>query len=263
MTASTHTLTRSRTAHTFAAEWTKLRTLRSTWTTVATSVSLSVVLAVVVASQQTSDWDGMTAVQRADIDPVAISLVGVLFTTVIFGSLAVRSITSEHSTGMIRLTFSAMPRRRSVVLVKAVIIGGLSLASALVANLLAFVAGQGILSDVGIEAEFGDPGVSRSIVFGGLAVAAAAALGIGLGGIVRRTAAGTTLLAVAIIGSQMFSVVVPEGARRFLPGSALQATVSTGQAEDLLAPVPALLTLGAYAAVALTVAAVAVGRRDV
>ena len=46
----------------------------------------------------------------------------------------IRSITSEHSTGMIRLTFSALPRRRSVLVAKAVIVGGIALVTALVAT---------------------------------------------------------------------------------------------------------------------------------
>ena len=49
------------TEHTYRAEWTKLRTLRSTWTTVVGAAVLAVALAAVVASQQAGDWDGMTA----------------------------------------------------------------------------------------------------------------------------------------------------------------------------------------------------------
>ena len=251
------------TEHTYRAEWTKLRTLRSTWTTVVGAAVLAVALAAVVASQQAGDWDGMTAAQRADIDPTASSLIGVLFTTVILGSLAVRSVTSEFSTGMIRLTFSAMPHRRRVILAKAAIVAGLALGSALVANLVAFVVGQGILSSVDASTTLGAPGVARSIVFGALAVTATTILGVGLGAIVRRTAAATTILAMAIIGTQMFSEVLPEGARRLLPGVVLQATVTGDPSADLLAPVPALLTLGAYAVVALVVATVIVNRRDV
>jgi ABC-2 type transport system permease protein len=249
--------------HTYRAEWTKLRTLRSTWTTVGGAAVLAVALGAVVASQQVGDWDGMTAAQRADIDPTASSLIGVLFTTVILGSLAVRAVTSEYSTGMIRLSFSAMPHRRRVIVSKAVIVAGLALSSALLANLVAFLVGQGILSSVDASTTLGAPGVARSIVFGALAVTATTILGVGLGAVLRRTAAATTVLAMAIIGTQMFSEILPEGARRLLPGVALQATVTGEPSPDLLAPFPALLTLGGYAAAALLVATVVVSRRDV
>lgn len=68
---------------------------------------------------------------------------------------------------------------------------------------------------------------------------------------------------MAIIGTQMFADVLPDGARRLLPGVVLQATVTGDPSPDLLAPVPALLTLSGYAALALVVAAVVVSRRDV
>jgi hypothetical protein len=93
-------------------------------------------------------------------------------------------------------------------------------------------------------------------------VTAAAVLGIGLGGILRRTAAATTAVTVAILGSQMFSVVVPTQARRYLPGAALEAAVSARPADDLLSPLAGLMTLGAYATAALIAAVVLVGRRD-
>ena len=180
---------------------------------------LAVALAAVVASQQAGDWDGMTAAQRADIDPTASSLIGVLFTTVILGSLAVRSVTSEYSTGMIRLTFSAMPHRRRVILAKAAIVAGLALGSALAANLVAFLVGQGILSSVDASTTLGAPGVARSIVFGALAVTATAILGVGLGAILRRTAAATTLLAMAIIGTRCSPRSCPRAPAACCPAS--------------------------------------------
>lgn len=248
---------------TYVAEWTKLRTLRSTWATVVGSFALSVFLAYVVASQQAGEWESMTPAQQGEIDPVATSLIGVLFATVIFGSLAVRSITSEHSTGMIRLTFSAMPQRRSVLVSKAAIVGGIALGTALAANVLSFVVGQQVMASVGVDASLGDPDAARSIVLGSLAVGATAVLGVGLGSIVRRTAIGTTVLAVAIIGSQMFAGIVPDGARKYLPGNALQATVTGERTSDLLAPVTATLTFAGYAGIALVVAVAIVNRRDV
>lgn len=250
------------TTATFHAEWTKVRTLRSTWATVLGAAGLSLLLAFIVSSTQASSWDEMSASERARFDPTSVALVGVLFTTVIFGSFAVRTIAGEHSTGMIRTTLAALPDRRRVVLAKAAIAAGLALPTSLAANLAAFLLGQHLLASTGAGATLGDPGAARAIAFGALAVSATAVLGVGLGGILRRTAAATTLLSVAIIGSQLFSVVVPTGARPYLPGTALQAAVTGTRTDDLLAPVPALLTLSAYAIVALVAAMVLVDRRD-
>jgi hypothetical protein len=247
---------------TFHAEWTKVRTLRATWATVLGSTALSLLFALIVSTTQAKDWDEMTPADRAEFDPTSVALVGVLFTTVIFGSFAVRTIAGEHTTGMIRTTFAALPNRRRVVFAKAAIAAGLALPTALAANLAAFLLGQRILASTGAETTLGSPGVARAITFGALAVSATAVLGVGLGAIIRRTAVATTLLSVGIIGSQLLSVVVPTGARPYLPGTALQAAVTGTRTADLLAPVPAMLTLGAYALAALAVAVVLVERRD-
>ncbi len=47
--------------------------------------------------------------QRADFDPTSSALIGVLFAALIFGALAIRSMTSEYTTGMIRVTFRPPP----------------------------------------------------------------------------------------------------------------------------------------------------------
>ena len=244
------------------AEWTKLRTLRSTWMSLAGAMVLTVFLGVVVPSTQMSQWDEMSPSQRSELDATSLSLVGVLFSTVILGSLAVRVVTGEHSTGMIRLTYSALPRRRHVLLAKAVVIAAVALPAALVANLAAFVAGQRVLSVEGVQTSLGEPGASTAVVFGALAVAATAILGVGLGAVMRRTAPATAVLSVAIIGAQLFSIAVPEGARRFLPGFALQATVTGTSTEDLLEPFAGVVVLTGYALAAMVIATVLVDRRD-
>jgi ABC-type transport system involved in multi-copper enzyme maturation permease subunit len=247
---------------TLHAEWVKARTLRSTWSIAAGAVFLSLLFAVIVSTQQANDWDEMSVAERAELDPTSVALVGVLFTTILFGSFAVRSIAAEHSTGMIRTTFAALPARRPVVLAKAAVAAGLAFPISLGANVAAFLVGQQILSSTGEAAELGDPGTARAIVFGALAVTATAVLGVGLGGLIRRTAAATTAVSVAILGSQMFSVIVPTSARPYLPGTALQAAVSGTPSGDLLSPIGGLMTLAIYAAAALIGAVVAVNRRD-
>ncbi|WP_421118112.1 ABC transporter permease [Aquihabitans daechungensis] len=244
------------------AEWSKLRSVRSTTTTVIGSVVLALAFGAIVPLTQIGQWDEMSAAQQADVDPVSTSLIGVLFATLFIGSLAVRSVTGEHTTGMIRQTFAAMPQRRAVYLSKAVIIGLIGLTSSLVANVGAFVIGQGVLADVDIDQSIWASDSIRAIVLGATAVGVVAVLGVGLGGLMRRTAPATALLVTVIIGSQLFSVIVPESARPYVPGSALQATVTATPTPDMLAPATAVLVLALYAAVALTLACLAVTRRD-
>ena len=248
--------------NTFAAEWTKLRSLRSTWVTMLGAGALSALLAALVAATEVSQWDEWTSRQRADFDPTSHALVGVMFATVFIGALGVRSIASEYSTGMIRLTFTAVPQRRRVIVAKATIIAALSLPAALAANVAAFFIGQSIYSSKDMQASASDAGVVRAIILGSVAVAIAGVLGVGLGTIIKRTTLATTALSVAIIGSQLFEVALPEGARKYLPGSTLQAVVTAKPSENLLNPVGALLLLAAYAAVTTLLASTLLTRRD-
>jgi ABC-type transport system involved in multi-copper enzyme maturation permease subunit len=248
--------------NTFASEWTKLRSLRSTWVTLLGAGALSALLAALVAATEVNQWDEWNARQRADFDATSHALIGVLFATVFIGALGVRSIASEYSTGMIRLTFTAVPQRRRVVLAKATIVAALALPAALVSNVGAFFIGQAIYSSKDMQASATDGGATRAIVLGSAAIASAGILGVGLGTLIKRTTLATTALSVALIGSQLFEIALPKGARKYLPGSTLQAVVTGKSSDDLLAPLSALLLLIGYALFTFAIASVLITRRD-
>ena len=67
-------MTRTNVADTFRAEWTKLRTLRSTWLTVGIGALASVAVAALVCVAQVSQWDSMSERQRLDFDPTSTAL---------------------------------------------------------------------------------------------------------------------------------------------------------------------------------------------
>jgi ABC-2 type transport system permease protein len=248
--------------NTFKAEWTKLRTLRSTWYTVGGAGLISVVLAAIICAAQVSQWDSMSAKQHSAFDPTSTALIGVLFATVIFGTLAVRAMTSEYSTGMIRVTFSAVPRRGGVVVAKAVILAVLAFPVALVSNVVAFLVCQQILAGKVGGMSLGQPGVARAVIFGALAVSLVAVIGVSLGGIIRRTAGATTALSVGIIGSQILGIALPAAARQLLPGTVIQSLVTVQHTSGLLAPTTALAVLAAYAVAAFWIASALIARRD-
>lgn len=248
--------------NTFRGEWTKLRSLRSTWLTVAGAVVASVGLAGLICVAQVSQWDQMSPKQRASFDPTSTALIGVLFASVILGCLAVRAITSEYATGMIRVTFSAIPGRRGVLAAKAAILATIAFPVALATNLASFFLGQQILAGKGISMSLSQAGVIQAIVFGAVTVSLVTVMGLGLGGIIRRTAGATTALSVGVIGSQIFGIALPEGARQYLPGAAIQAVTSVQETAGLLPPAKALAVLAAYAFVALATATRLISSRD-
>jgi ABC-2 type transport system permease protein len=247
---------------TLRAEWTKIRTLRSTWFTVAGAFGISVTLAGLVCLATVSQWDDMTPRQRAEFDPTNQALIGVLFAAVILGSLAVRAITAEYATGMIRVTFSAMPGRRAVLGAKAAILAAIAIPVGLLTNLASFLVAQQVLEQKDVSMSLGQPGVLKVICFGAVTVSLVAVIGLALGGIIRRTAGATTALMLLTIGSQIFGIALPEGARQYLPGSAMQATVAVQHAAGTLTPGKALAVLAAYAVVLLAAASRLIASRD-
>jgi ABC-2 type transport system permease protein len=120
---------------TIHAEWTKLRTLASTWWLLAGAAALTVTVSAATVA----------AAVAPGLDPAKLSLTGIQAGQAVVAILAVLVISNEYSTGMIRVTLTAMPRRHTVLAAKAALVGGLVLAAGAVAVLASVLAGRLIL----------------------------------------------------------------------------------------------------------------------
>jgi ABC-type transport system involved in multi-copper enzyme maturation permease subunit len=244
------------------AEWTKLRTLPSTWRSVGAALVVSLGLGTALVFSQVSSWKTMSLKQHADFDPTSASMIGVLFAAVILGAMAVRSVTSEYSSGMIRTTFTARPARQAVLAAKAATAAALTFPVALVCNFAGFEIGQRILAAKHVNVSLGHSGVIAAIVLGAVAISLVSVIGVGLGALIRRTAPATTALTLVFIGGALFAQFAPTGLRQYLPETATQAVVTVHRSAGLLRPGPALALLACYAVIALGAAAMRIGRRD-
>ncbi len=253
---------RTRTARTLTAEWTKLRTLPSTWRTVALTLVLGVGFGVAVALSEASQWHTMTAQQRQVFDPTSASMSGVMIAAVVLGALAVRTVTAEYSTGMIRSTFAAMPARRLVLAAKAATAAAFAFPVTLLGNVAGFELGQRIFAGRHAAVTIGHAGVLQAMLFGAVAVSLVAVIGVGIGGLIRHTAAAATILSLIIIGGLTVGQFLPAGWRQYMPGIATQAAVTVHRSAGLLRPGTALVVLAVYAAIALGAAALRVAHRD-
>ncbi|MFC5180708.1 ABC transporter permease subunit [Actinomadura harenae] len=176
------------------SEWIKLRSVRSTTVMVLFATLVAVVLGVLATSSDASGAATMTAQDRAQLDPLGDSFIGLIFGELAFGVLGVLAVSTEYRTGLIRTTFSAVPRRGRVYLAKALVVGAVSL---LLGTLLAFgsfVLGQAMLSPEHLEVHLGDPGVLRAVLSAGLYLFAVTMIGFGLGAILRHGAAAIAAL---------------------------------------------------------------------
>ena len=126
-------------------EWTKLRTLPSTWRTAVFAAALAIGFTAAVDLSQLSRHS-MSAQQYQSFDATSASLFGVIIAATLLGALAVRTVTTEYATGMIRSTFSAMPGRRLVIAAKAATVAAFVLPLALLVDIAGFELGQRIFT---------------------------------------------------------------------------------------------------------------------
>jgi ABC-2 type transport system permease protein len=248
------------------SEWTKLRSVRSTVWALFAAVLFTIGIAAIATAVVTHHWPHMRPHERANFHPLEVNLAGVQLAQLAIGVLGVLVITAEYSTGMIRASMTAVPRRLPVLWAKAAVYGATTLALMLPAVFLAFVVGQGILSRRHIEIAFSHPGVVRALVGAGLYLTVVGLFGLGLGAIVRNTAGGIATFAGIMFVLPPLMNVLPSSwnnaASPYLPLQAGQAVMSITPGNHL-SPWAGFGVLCAYAAASLAIAAVLLRRRDV
>ena len=247
-------------------EWRKLRTVRSTGLIIVIFAVGMVGLSVLALSHE--GYPQLSAADRASFDPTHDStFTGLLLGQLLAGVLGVLTITSEFSSGMIRATFAAVPRRPLVLAAKAAVLGAVMLAAGEVLTLAAFLAGQSVLPAPAPPATFGQPGVLRAVLLAGAYPALIALIGLGLGAVIRHTAGA--ICAVVAVLFLLPLLIAPLGAStadavvRFLPEQiAALSLTAIRPASPALSPAVAFGLLCGYAAAALAVGAWALARRD-
>lgn len=248
------------------SEWTKLRTLRSTLFSLLAAVLFLIGFAVLVPALIATHWPPPDAHDAATFEPVGATLVGAIFAQLALGVLGVLVVTGEYSTGMIRASLTAVPKRLPMLWAKAAVFTGVTLLLMLLATLLSFFIGQAILSSEGIEASIGDPGVGRAVVGYALYLTGVGLLGVGLGALLRNTAGAISslfgLLFVAPIVVHFLPAGWNDAISKYLPSNAGQVISHVRTDNDGLGPWTGLLVFFLYSVVALALAGVALVRRD-
>jgi ABC-type transport system involved in multi-copper enzyme maturation permease subunit len=252
------------------SEWTKLRSVRSTYWTLLATVVIIVGISALVSTIYVNQYPTMSASDRAFFDPTQFTLIGVFLAQFAIGVLGVLTITGEYSTGAIRSTLASVPQRRTVLAAKATVFTGVSLVIGLVSCFTAFFVGQAILSTQGIQAHLGDPGVLRAVAGSGLYLAVLGLFALGVGTLLRRSAGAISALFGVILVLPVLVQTLPSswtGAiAKYLPSNAGEAISHTVQAGahtgPMLSPWLGMAVFALYAAVALVLAASALHRRD-
>jgi ABC-type transport system involved in multi-copper enzyme maturation permease subunit len=214
----------------------------------------------------------MSVIDKAGFHPLETSLIGVSFAQLAFGVLGVLVISGEYSTGMIRSSFAAVPKRLPVLWAKAGVFGLVTLVLAVPSTLVAFFAAQAILKGHSfnghdIALSFSDPGVARAVLGGALYLALSGLFGLGLGAILRNTAAGISAFAAILFVLPPLMHVLPSSwdnaISPYLPSNAGSAIMQSGTPDHILAPWTGLGLFALYTAAAIAIAAIQLRRKDV
>jgi ABC-2 type transport system permease protein len=240
------------------AEWTKLRTVPGTAWLVATTIVITVAGSAITASVVKCSGNICGA------DPVKNSLTGVMLGQATVAVLAVMVMTSEYSSGMIRATLAAMPRRTAMLAAKASVLTGAVLVTGAVAVLGSLLAGQFLAPENGFTAAHGflpvtlaHAPVVRAAAGTVLYFGLIALLSLGLAAAVRDSAVGITLVlgllyVLPIIGGLLLNPVWTRRFDRYSPTSAGLAIQATRNLAKLpIGPWEGLGVLACWAAAAM------------
>jgi ABC-2 type transport system permease protein len=268
---SAHTATLSRPARgrvtpvrAAKSEWIKLVSLRSSWITFAASVVAVIGLGVLISYITNSHWAEMRPEELQNFEPVGRSLGGINLAQLAIGVLGVLVVTGEYSTGMIRSSLMAVPRRLPVLAGKAVVFATATFVLMIVSAFVAFLLGQAALGSHGTT--LGAPHALRAVIGVALYLTVIALFAVGIGFIVRSTAGGiATLFGLLLVApglGQLLPSTWQPHVLPYLPLNAGAGVYSVNPEPGMLSTWTGFGVLCIWAAVALLGGAVLLRRRD-
>jgi ABC-2 type transport system permease protein len=251
----------------FAAEWIKLRSLRSMLVVPLLAAVFCLGLSALVCSRFVATWAHRAAADRAGFVPFDVNFgflqLGVLF----FGVFGALVMTNEYRSGLIRTTLAAAPQRLLLLAAKTVLAGLAALAVAAAICFAAFFIGQQILAGAGLpHVTPGSPGVLGHLLGAVGYLTAAALLGLCLGAVLHNAAGAITgvfalLLVVPVIVQGIPHDAIWRHTVPYLPSN-LGNAVWFANSGGLVSPRTGALGLVVYVVVLLAAAALTLRSRD-
>jgi ABC-2 type transport system permease protein len=248
-------------ARVIASEWLKFRTLRSTVAVLAAAVLGMLVLGLVIA-YNTRHLAGLAPEDAA----ASGTLQGYYLGQLLIGALGVLFVTGEYSTGMIRSTLAAVPRRQPVLRAKLVVFTLVVATAMIAASFGAFLLAQEVLSHYRGGYSLTDPTALRVVIGTGVYLTLIGLLGGALGWIVRSTpGALVAVLGLILVVPVLFGELLGHWGKRvaeFLPTGAGASFSTTVREPETLAPWVGLAVMAAWVVVATVIASIVLQRRD-
>jgi ABC-2 type transport system permease protein len=245
-----------------AAEFIKFRTLRSTVVVLSVAAIAMVAIALVIGYN--------TRHLTANIDPndhvQSSTMQGYFLGQLLIGALGVLFVTGEYSTGMIRSTFAAVPKRLPVLWAKLIVFVTVTAITMIISCLVAFVCSQALISAYRPGYSLGQPGVLRVVIGTGVYLTLIGVIGAALGWIVRSTPGSlVAYIGIILVLPVLFGNVLGTWGKHvaeYMPSQAGGSFINTLPEPPNLAPWTGLGVLVIWAIVGVAVAAVGLRRRD-
>jgi len=249
-------------ARSVRSEWTKLRSVRSTvWTllgTLAVCVGLPFLISFAIVNTPPDQLEGF--------DAASFSMFGLFLGQLVVGALGVMVISAEYSSGTIRASLMAVPRRLTMLLGKTLTFAVSLTVIALVTVFAAFYLVQAVLSTKNLDVGLTEGPTLRIVLGGAGYMILVGLLGLGLGTILRHTAAGISTLVGLLFVLPIIGNFLPhswqESWVKYLPGQAGGAVFNPTETSVSLAPLVGLGVFALYAVASLVIGAVLLQRRD-
>lgn len=243
------------------SEWIKFTTVRSTWWSIALVLVLSIGLSLLMAASFASFASDAAAAGMPQGNAIAVQVI--VFSTVLTQLLAVIlgaiTVTGEYSTGMIRSTLTAAPGRSGAVLAKALVVGVTMFVTSVVVFAITATVTAPLLESNALD--LSDPDTSLMPLLGAASfLALVAMMGVGIGFVIRNgpgaLAIGIGLVFVAPLLVSFFPRVSNfawiHDLASYLPSNAGQSLfLSGGMSGNALDTIPAVITMVAWAVLAL------------
>ena len=248
------------------SEWTKLRSVRSTFWALTVTVVLGVGLGAVISAAAAHGYAKFSVSQKLSWDPTGVSGAGMAIAQLAIAVLGVLCISSEYSSGMIRTSLIAVPKRGRVLAAKSLVLAGVTFVVGEVTCFVAFFVGQAIISGHAPHAALGDPGVARAVVGGGLYLAALAVLSVAAGAWLRHPAAAIAAMMAVVLVLPLIAQALPDSWRNpvteFWPTQAGTQITSVYHSAHTLQPWPGFGVMCLFVVIVYAIAWTLLDRRD-
>jgi ABC-2 type transport system permease protein len=230
------------------------------------TVVLGVGLGAAISAAAAHGYAKSSAAGKLSWDPTALSLDGIAIASLAIAVLGVLCISSEYSSGMIRTSLIAVPRRGRVLAAKSLVFAGVTFVVGEITSFAAFFAGQALISGHAPHAALGDPGVARAVVGTGLLLTALAVLSVATGALLRHPAAAIGCLIAVLFVLPGIAQALPDSWRNpvteFWPTQAGGQLTTVYHSAHTLQPWPGFGVMCLFVAIVYAIAWTLLERRD-